>query len=222
MFWNKVHSKVGSSTNAKNNNEFKQQNERLFNTPLREVVRQEIDLPNDEDGLGWASGINTRRWAFTHFDRFEDRIHELHGEDEMYDIGPWRLEQLSDPYLMKFGVDTGPVIGMRFKVYYNSEDVGTFEICPMSEPDPEFGETEYRAMIDAEIVPALFLPYDHILSFLTASVQALFPFGDAGLRIASVTSALTAAMWESNRQDDMWTGLNFRYSGKIIIENDKR
>jgi hypothetical protein len=222
MFWKKSHSKVGRTTSAENEDEFVQQKARLFDTPVREVIRKEIELPSDEDGLGWASGIKTKRWAFTHFDRFEDGIHELHGEGQKYDIGPWRLEQLSDPYLSNFGIDDGPVIGLRFRIFYNSEDVGSFEICPMSEPDPEYGETEYWAMIDVDIFPAPFLPHEHISAFLTSCVLALFPFRDAGYRIASIANALTAAMWEANRRDSMWTSLNFGYSGTVSIKNDKR
>ena len=94
MFWNKRHSKVGSATSAENNEEFIQQKARLFDTPVRQISRKEIELPSDEDGLGWAGGIKTRRWAFKHFDRFEDRIHALSSDGEICDIGPWRLEQL--------------------------------------------------------------------------------------------------------------------------------
>ena len=180
MFWNRDHSKVGSITSAENKDEFVRQKARLFDTPVREIARNEIELPSDEDGLGWASGIKTRRWAFKHFDRFEDRIHVLHSEGQMYDIGPWRLEQLSDPYLSKFGIDHGPVIGLRFRIFYNSEDVGRFEIYPMSEPDAENGKSEYSAMIDVDIFPAPFLPHEHIFSFLSSCVLELFPFGEAG------------------------------------------
>jgi hypothetical protein len=218
MFWKKIHSKLGSATSAESNEEFIQQKARLFDTPVHEVARKEIELPSDEDGLGWASGIKTRRWAFKHFDRFEDKIHKLHSEGQMYNIGPWRLEQLSDPYLNNFGIDDGPIIGLRFRIFYNSEDVGSFEICPMSEPDPEYGEAKYSAMIDLDIFPAPFLPYEHISSFLKSCVTELFPFGEAGFREASIVSALTAAMWEANRQDSMWTSLNFGYSGSVAFD----
>lgn len=222
MFWNKGHSKVGSIPSAENKDEFVHQKTRLFDTPVREIARKKIELPSDEDGLGWASGIKTRRWAFKHFDRFEDRIHVLHSEGQMYDIGPWRLEQLSDPYLNKFGIDDGPVIGLRFRIFYNSEDVGSFEIHPMSEPDAEYGESEYSAIIDVDIFPAPFLPHKHISSFLSSCVLELFPFGEAGYRTASITSALTATMWEANRQDSMWVGLYFGYTGSVSIKHENR
>ena len=218
MFWKNRHSKVGSITSAENNDEFVLQKAQLFDTPVREVLRKEVELPSDEDGLGWASGIKTRRWAFKHFDRFEDRVHILHSEGEIYDIGPWRLEQLSDPYLRKFGIDDGPVIGLRFRVFYNSEDVGSLEIHPMSEPDAEYGESEYTAMIDIDIFPAPFLPHEHVFSFLNSCVQTLFPSSETGYRTASIGNALTATMWEANRQDSMWTGLNFSYSGSVTFE----
>lgn len=222
MFWNRGHSKAGSIVSAEDEDEFIQQKARLFDTPVREIVRSEIDLPSDDDGLGRASGIKTRRWAFKHFDRFEDRIHTLHSEGEGYDIGPWRLEQLSDPYLRNFGMDHCPVIGLRFRIFYNSEDVGSFEIRPWSEPDAEFGESAYSAMIDVNIFPAPFIPYKHISSFLNSCVLELFPFGEAAYRTASITSALTATMWEANRQDSMWVGLNYGYSGSVSINDENR
>ena len=218
MFWKKLHSKVGGATSAENDEEFKQQKARLFGTPVHELARKKVELPKDDDGLGWASGIKTRRWAFKHFDKFEDKIHVLHNEDEIYDIGPWRLEQLSDPYLRKFGINDGPVIGLRFRIFYNSEDVGSFEIHPMSEPDAEYGETEYSAMIDVDIFPAPFLPHEHIFSFLNSCVWQLFPFGGEAQRTASITNALTAAMWEANRQDSMWIALNFGFSGSVAFD----
>lgn len=222
MFWNKDHSKIGGFTSAENRDEFIQQKARLFDTPVREIDRKEIELPSDEDDLGWASGIKNRRWAFKHFDRFEDRIHVLHSEGQLYDIGPWRLEQLSDPYLSKFGIDDGPVIGLRFRIFYNSECVGSLEIHPMREPDAERGESEYSAMIEVDIFPAPFLPHEHISSFLSACVLELFPFVEAGYRTASITSALTASMWEANRQDSMWVGLNFGYSGSVAVKHENR
>lgn len=218
MFWRNRHSKVGSITSAKNNDEFALQKARLFDTPVREIVRKEIELPSDEDGLGWASGLKTRRWAFKHFNRFEDRVHVLHNKDEIYDIGPWRLEQLSDPYLRKFGIDHGPVIGLRFRLFYNSEDVGSLEICPAAEPDAENGKTEYSATIDVDIFPAPFLPHEHIFSFLSSCVLELFPTGDSGYRTASIGNALVAAMWEANRQDSMWTSLSFGYASAVAFE----
>lgn len=57
MFGRKVHSKDGDIASAETEKEVALQRARLFDTPVREIVRQEIELPNDEDGLGWACGI---------------------------------------------------------------------------------------------------------------------------------------------------------------------
>jgi len=221
MFWKKFHSKVGSAASFENKDEFQAQKARLFDTPVHEPVRKEIELPSDEDGLGWASDIKRRRWAFKHFDKFEDRIHILHSEGAIYDIGPWRLEQLSDPYLSNFGIDDGPVIGLRFKIYYNSEVIGDLEICPMSEPSANSGKdaSAYQAILDVEIYPAPFLPHEHLFAFLTSCAQELFPFEDTNNQNASVVKALTATMWEANRQDSMWVSLNFGYSGSVSFEH---
>src|SRR6056297_1275217 len=121
----------------------------------------------------------------------------------------------SDPYLMNFGIDDGPVIGMRFRVFYNSEEVGSFESCPMSEPDAESGESGYYAMIDVDIFPAPFLPHEHISSFLGSCVRELFLFREESYINASIKSALTATIWDSNRLDSMWIGLHFGYSGLV-------
>ena len=224
MFWRKFHSKVGSTASFENKDEFLAQKARLFDTPIHEPVRKEIELPSDEEGLGWASGIKTRRWAFKHFDRFEDRIHILHSEGAIYDIGPWRLEQLSDPYLRNFGIDDGPVIGLRFKIYYNSEVIGELEIHPMSAPgaDRAKEDSAYQAMLDIEIFPAPFLPHEHLFSFLTSCAEVIFPLEDANKRNAAVVRALTATMWEANRKDSMCVNLSFGYSGSVLFEHDDR
>lgn len=217
MFGRKVHSKDGDIASAETEKEVALQRARLFDTPVREIVRQEIELPNDEDGLGWACGIKTRRWAFKHFDRFEDKIHNLHSEGSIYDIGPWRLERLSDPYLTKLGADEFPVIGLRFRIFYNSEDVGSLEIRPFSEPVSKCEGGEYEAMIDIDIFPAPFLPHDHIFNFLNSCASELFPSENASSRTTAIVSALTATMWESIRLDSLWISLNFSYSGIVAV-----
>lgn len=213
MFWKWKHSKVGSATSFENSEELDDIRARLFDSPLHRVSRKEVKLPKDEDGLGWASGIKDRRWAFSHFNGFENQIHTLHEKDSLYDIGPWRLEQLSDPYLMKFGIDDGPVVGLRCKIYYNSEKVGDLEINPMSEPSPENMRKNHEAALRIDIYPAPFLPHEHVSSFLHSCVLALFPSAENSSRNTSITSAMTATMWESNRQDSMWVGLDFYYFG---------
>ncbi len=217
MFGRKVHSRDGDIAGAESEKEIALQKARLFDTPMHEITRQEIELPSDEDGLGWACGIKTRRWAFKHFDRFEDKIHSLHSEGSIYDIGPWRLERLSDPYLRKLGAEELPVIGLRFRIFYNSEDVGSLEIRPFSEPISKSEGGEYEAMIDIDIFPAPFLPHDHIFNFLNSCASELFASENASSRTTAIVSALTATMWESIRLDSLWISLNFRYSGIVAV-----
>ena len=222
MFWKKSHSKLVSAPDFEDNNEYLLQKKRLFETPLYVPNRNEIELPNDDDGLGWASGLKERRWAFKYFDKFDDWVNRLHKEGEAYDIGPWRVEQCSDPYLSSFGIDDGPVIGLRFRVYYNSEQVGDVEIHPFSEPSSESGrdELDYEVGLSVKIFPAPFLPHDHLSSFLFACSERLTSAGTGPSKYTSVVSALTATLWEANRRDSMWTGLEFIYYGTVRIGRD--
>ncbi|MGB8818704.1 MAG: hypothetical protein WCC66_12365 [Rhizobiaceae bacterium] len=222
MFWKRLHSKLIASPDFENNREYSELKKQLFETPIHTPSKHPINLPNDDDGLGWAAGIKHRRWAFNYFRKFDDWINMLYDPDRTHDFGPWRIEQQSDPFLLNFGIEDGPVVGLRYRIFYNSECVGDLEISPDSEEwgSKNEGSKRYGALINVSISNAPFLPHDHVRGFLNACLERFRNNSTGVSPRQAVYEALSATLWESNRNDSMWVDLDLRYSGYVEFGED--
>lgn len=139
-----------------------------------------------------------------------------------FDIGPWRLQQKSDPYLSIGDNSDGPIAGLRYNVFYNSTVVGQLQIHPYSTRYSTIADGFGEGAVMADISPVLFLPFQHV-SGLLHCVSLPFSFGKTGEiesdRHIAVQGAINEALWQGVQRETKWVTLDFHHSGCILLEN---
>jgi len=203
------------------NNSYKEIVKHLFETPLHDAVHEQIVLEDIHDGLAWASQLKEHLWAYDHFSDFYQHVNRLHKPDELYDIGPWRLVQQSDPFINMAGIEDGPVAGLRYRIFYNSYDSGELEIEPILTSEEAPVDIRF-ANLFINIFPAPLLPHEHIKSLLSVCTIPFDRYKNRDYRQPyqdAITAALAETLWESNRKDSIWVALNFDYSGAVNLHH---
>lgn len=222
MFGSSKHSKSKGGSHHESHSEYKDKQNRLFNTKPHVPQHQEIELPEPGDGLAWASDMEEHMWAFTCFRNYPNYIQKFNSPGEVYDCGPWCLEQKSDPFLSLNGHIDGPVIGLRYQLYYNSEMSGDIEIQPHLATFSELPEGFREASVYVNIDAAPFIPHDHIFGLLSSCSEPFDrykEFREPGSRLGAIKLAMIEAMWESNRSDSLWIPLSFMFSGTVCKDH---
>jgi len=225
MFWRKKHSKIKNFTNIESETEYELQRNRLFETQLYLPRHKKTELPDKNDGLGWASDVEEHIWSVDYFTNFANYVHKFHAPGESYDVGPWRIEQMSDPFLSLAGIDDGPIVGLRYRIFYNSEEVGNLEIEPASNGLFEVPDDYYRANLYIALNYVAFLPYEHISGLLSICSKPFdaFLLDELGEnRNETIMHSIFKALWESNREDSLWVALNFRFGGTVSKKRPPR
>lgn len=221
MFGKPKHSKARGIDDFGSDSEYNNHIALLFDTPVHQPKHQKIELPSLDDGLAWAAQLDKSLWAYEYFDDYPDYIHLLCNSDEDYRFGPWRLEQRSDWTIMMGGIESGPVAGLGYQLYYNSCRIGELEIQPLTSifeiPD---GYKEARLHISIDCAP--FIPHKHLDGLLLICSQHFDLYKDREdrqPRREAITRAITNTMWEAIRQDSMWENLYFQYDGVIDLNH---
>jgi hypothetical protein len=210
MLWTKKHQTPVSTFSELSNNEHVLWIRNLFETPIHIHQRYEIKLPDLDDGLGWPSGLESRQWVYDAFRDFDLYLNSFHKPDEDYDCGPWVIEQQSDPFLTLFGYDDSPIIGIKYKIFYNSQETGILEIRPSSEASQK---SKY-ALISMQINNAMFFPFDHLEGLMSLAAERLLP-DVTFTKSDAISKAITRIMWEFNRTGNAWLDLDFEFSGTL-------
>ena len=219
MFGRRKHTKSTGVDGFGSDQEYKDRRHQLFETPVYVPRHQPIELPGPDDAFGRWADLEAHRWAFDYFRGFPDYIHQFHCPGDTYDIGPWRLEQRSDPFAVMTGVDDSPILGLRYRLHYNSCRIGAVEIVPdslMSELPEPYKEVSLHIQID----DAPLLPYDHVMGLCSLCCNRLDQNEELRSRRSKqqlIAQAIMAVMWEAMREDSVWQSLAFDFPGAVNI-----
>jgi hypothetical protein len=121
---------------------------------------------------------------------------------------PWSIEELPDTLVRDFTADS-PDIGRRYRVHFNSCDLGTLQvtaggIASLRSAEEFSSHPEARVLVDLDYLR--FVPFDDVHSFLSAIGMFVgrFEERDAAVAVASAaaTAALTGYLWETVRRPD--------------------
>ena len=209
--------------NEKSKREDTQMADQLFETPTIDPLHDEIELPDIDSGIGRFAGVKDALWGFDHFSNFPDYVHKFSDPEEVFDIGPWRLQQISDPYLSIGDNSDGPIAGLRFRVFYNSEMVGQLQIRPYSMKYRTIADGFGEGAVMVDLFPVLFLPFRHV-SGLLHCVSEPFSFGTTGEiendRRIALQGAMNEAVWEGVQRETKWVPLDFYHSGCVLLGDE--
>lgn len=219
MFGKRKHSKAIGIDGLGNHNDYELLTKQLFETPLHNVQHEEIEIPDPDSGLAKAADLETCIWAFSYFRGFPDYVHKFRELGEPHTLGPWCLEQRREPYASMAGIDDGPIIGLRYRVYYNSCRTGDLEIVP-GFSFTDLPENVKPVSLYIELNNASRMPYRHVFNLLNICAGHLDRHKqEVGVtsRAEAVSKALQEAMWESVRDDCIVNPLLFEFHGLVEI-----
>jgi hypothetical protein len=121
---------------------------------------------------------------------------------------PWCIEELPDTLVRDHMADM-PEIGRRYKVFYNSADMGTLEVLPAEAGLKGLGEWELSPMGRAilQLDHLQFAPWDDARSLVAAVEVLMGPYDEPDAAweraIGAANAALSGHLWEVVRVPDV-------------------
>ena len=154
------------------------------------------ELPAEE-------ALDAEHRFFLDFDMFADRVNNLYTPSDVWDGGPWRLQELADTEISFFFDDPrdGPNFGLRYRVFYNQAAIGIVEISAAFDYDAE-KEPKVSTLLKLEHVRLL--PFEEVVGFLITLAQYL-AWGEPDqftMTQRDIDRALLAVVWNTNQNSD--------------------
>jgi hypothetical protein len=166
--------------------------------PARKFLNRLLDSSPIEPQHGAPAGADEGGFSFFMTDAYRRFFQDFELFAELmnghFKNGPWRLQQIGDPFLRHFGEDAQH--GRRYDVFYNQVCVGDLEINPDFKYDTR---SNPAVRVCVELADVRLLPYDEIYRFLLAIAHNLTGGSSDAFAEArqAIDSALLRALWDA-------------------------